>query len=146
MIAVVKIGTSSITDDHGAIDDAAVTRLCDQVAAGLHRRDIEGLAFLNAVVDREPAGDEDLALIAAEAVLAAGRLVLRVIEGDDKARAHGTADGCRCFHLEAMVFREIIQFQGEFAPVQLQDLELRVLGVLGHDQAGAGQQAEGVAA
>jgi len=31
--AVVKIGTSSITDDEGTIDRAAVGRLCDGVAA-----------------------------------------------------------------------------------------------------------------
>jgi glutamate 5-kinase len=34
VIAVVKVGTSSITDDHGAIDESAVRRLCDQVAHG----------------------------------------------------------------------------------------------------------------
>ena len=31
--AVVKIGTSSITSDHGELDDASVIRLCDGVAA-----------------------------------------------------------------------------------------------------------------
>ena len=33
MIVVVKIGTSSITDDHGAIDHGAVRKLCAEVAA-----------------------------------------------------------------------------------------------------------------
>ena len=31
--AVVKIGTSSITDDEGVIDRAMVAKLCDEVAA-----------------------------------------------------------------------------------------------------------------
>jgi glutamate 5-kinase len=34
VIAVVKVGTSSITDDDGVVDATAVERLCDQVAAG----------------------------------------------------------------------------------------------------------------
>jgi glutamate 5-kinase len=32
MIVVAKIGTSSITDDHGAIDDKAIDKLCAEVA------------------------------------------------------------------------------------------------------------------
>ena len=33
MIAVVKIGTSSITDDHGRIDAAAIDKVCTEIAA-----------------------------------------------------------------------------------------------------------------
>src|SRR5256885_12410600 len=32
LIVVAKIGTSSITDDHGAIDDKAIDKLCAEVA------------------------------------------------------------------------------------------------------------------
>ena len=33
MIAVVKIGTSSITDDHGRFDAAAIDKVCAEIAA-----------------------------------------------------------------------------------------------------------------
>jgi glutamate 5-kinase len=40
MLAVVKVGTSSITDEQGVLDDAAILKLCDDLAgahAGGHR-------------------------------------------------------------------------------------------------------------
>ena len=51
--AVVKIGTSSITDDEGIIDRAMVAKLCDEVAALRHWSPV-GLLFPRGAQERAP--------------------------------------------------------------------------------------------
>ena len=96
MIVVVKIGTSSITDDHGYVDEAAIEKLCTEVAglrgAG-HRVIVVTSGAITAglpALGLHGARPTDLATLQAVSAVGQGRL-LRVY--DDILARHRLVSG-----------------------------------------------------
>ena len=97
MIAVVKVGTSSITDDHGSIDRAAIDKVCDELAAARadgHRVVLAtsaaiaaGLPPLGLTATRRPRDARTL-----QAVSAVGQALLMATYNESFAR-HGVVAG-----------------------------------------------------
>ena len=90
-VAVVKIGTSSVTDDAGTIDDAAIAKLCDEVAAARAAGHTVVVVTSGAIAAGVPALDmparpSDLATLQAVAAVGQSRL-MRVY--DDALGRHG---------------------------------------------------------
>jgi glutamate 5-kinase len=96
VIVVVKIGTSSVTDDSGAVNEAAVRKLCDEVAlARASGHDVVVVtsgAVTAGVAVIQPAGGRPSDALTLQALSSIGQpRLMRVY--DDALRAHGLAVG-----------------------------------------------------
>ena len=107
VIVVVKIGTSSVTDDAGAVDDVAVRKLCDEVAlaraAGHDVVIVTSGAVTAGVAVLRPPGGRPTDAITLQALSSIGQpRLMRVY--DDALRAHGIARRAgACWHRSTSV-------------------------------------------
>ncbi|HEY5274538.1 MAG TPA: glutamate 5-kinase [Acidimicrobiales bacterium] len=96
MIVVVKIGTSSVTDDSGAVDVAAVGKLCGEVAlaraAGHDVVIVTSGAVTAGISVFRPAGGRPSDAITLQALSSIGQHHLMRVY-DEALRAHGIAVG-----------------------------------------------------
>jgi glutamate 5-kinase len=136
MIVIVKIGTSSLTDDEGAIVVAAIAKLCGEVAAvrALGHEVVivssgaigAGLPVLGLGGDRRPRDAVTL-----QAVSAVGQSRLVQVYNDALAR-HGLVAGqVLVTPLDLMVRRQYLQARGTLARL----LELGVVPVVNENDA-----------
>jgi glutamate 5-kinase len=96
VIVVVKIGTSSVTDEAGSVDEIAVRKLCDEVAlaraAGHDVVIVTSGAVTAGVAVLQPPGGRPTDALTLQALSSIGQpRLMRVY--DDALRAHGIAVG-----------------------------------------------------